>query len=587
MTHAFNSWMLTDEAAKSALYQILLYNSRALLLLACCFVFIRLFKVSASSRHFLISLAIGSIILIPVFSAFIPAVDIIINTHQPVFLEALKGAATATLETGYTRIVPSTHYATSLFLLYIIISILLILKIGLDNLKMLALLKLSRPVHQAYWKNALQQHCQDLGIKRNVTIVHSSLVTSPSTWGAIRPIIFIPNNAIQWPDHLITSTLLHELAHIKRFDWLVQQLAKCICAVYWVNPICWKAFKNLDSNAETACDDIAIVTGLHKTQYANDLLHVAEHVYQHANYNYAALNMATAHKTCQLSDRVLAILNPEARHTPMSKHNAFVIFFAIVCLFLPFASMRANFIERVHISLPAATAELFTIAPEVTPYSLVPENEKNRTSSTLTTVAINELPASVKAAPIKAQDNNTVVESEKPIVITHLQTISTSELIEKFAAEFIAKPIKRSSNQEKPKADPYISTHVKNEDLMAGIAPASRSLEVMEPPTNFFSAPSIPNFPIHEKAVVKNLAIPKYPRRALSRGIEGEVTVEYSLDEFGKVTSAKIVSTGVTKIFNRSALKALKKSTFSPRMLNGRPVVTRGLKEKYIFVLES
>ena len=83
------------------------------------------------------------------------------------------------------------------------------------------------------------------------------------------------------------------------------------------------------------------------------------------------------------------------------------------------------------------------------------------------------------------------------------------------------------------------------------------------------------------------MVIPEYPYRALTRGIEGEVIVEYSLDELGKVIEAEIVSAEPSTIFNRHVLKAIRSSTFNPRKIDGKPVPAEDLVEKYVFVLES
>lgn len=566
-----NNWILDNDAAISALHQILLFNGRALLLLLCCFILLRFFKVSASSRHFLMAMTIASMVLIPLFSKWIPAIDIIIDADQPVLLEALRNNSilTPTMGVGLNHPEASSHYAILFLLAYILVCMVLVLRVVLGNLKMLLLLKLSLPLTQSYWGNALRQHSRALGIKRKITIVHSPLIRSPSTWGALRPIIFIPSNATQWPDHLITSTLLHELAHIKRFDWLVQQLAKCVCAVYWINPFCWRAFQSLSSNAETACDDAAIVAGLHKTRYANDLLHVAEHVQQHISYHYAALNMAAENQAGQLSDRVLTILNPMARHTPMSKRNAFIIFFATICLLLPFASLRANFIERVHIVVPATIIKNGVATERGTlnkPYATTPSN---------ITVALNL--TTKNADPIRAGRPEFII---KPRIVTQLQTISTREIIDKLTKKYLKQSSPNTINRAQTYTKPLVVKSLKIQQ-----SKVKKEQKIIE--THFVTTPNSPEIQIRERAVALHLVVPKYPRRALSRGIEGEVTVEYSLDKFGKVINARIVSIGNSKVFNRTALKAIKNSVFSPSTLNGQPVAAMGLYEKYVFVLES
>ena len=51
----------------------------------------------------------------------------------------------------------------------------------------------------------------------------------------------LPATARQWSDEQLRSVLLHELAHIKRRDTVVQLLAQIACALHWFNPLVWFA----------------------------------------------------------------------------------------------------------------------------------------------------------------------------------------------------------------------------------------------------------------------------------------------------------------------------------------------------------
>lgn len=80
---------------------------------------------------------------------------------------------------------------------------------------------------------------------------------------------------------------------------------------------------------------------------------------------------------------------------------------------------------------------------------------------------------------------------------------------------------------------------------------------------------------------------PKYPQRALSRGIEGSVTVEFTVTEKGIVEDPVVVESDPPGIFDRAALNATLKFKYRPKVVDGQPVRVEGVKNKIVFELED
>ena len=81
---------------------------------------------------------------------------------------------------------------------------------------------------------------------------------------------------------------------------------------------------------------------------------------------------------------------------------------------------------------------------------------------------------------------------------------------------------------------------------------------------------------------------PIYPRRALNRGIEGYVIVEFTVTEHGAVRDARVVErVPDSGLFDAAALAAVEKFKYKPRILDGSAVAVTGVRNKITFRLED
>ena len=80
---------------------------------------------------------------------------------------------------------------------------------------------------------------------------------------------------------------------------------------------------------------------------------------------------------------------------------------------------------------------------------------------------------------------------------------------------------------------------------------------------------------------------PVYPRRALTRGIEGYVILEFTVTRLGTVMNPVVIEAKPTGIFDRAALQAALKFKYKPKVVNGEPVEVRGVRNIIRFELED
>ena len=89
-----------------------------------------------------------------------------------------------------------------------------------------------------------------------------------------------------------------------------------------------------------------------------------------------------------------------------------------------------------------------------------------------------------------------------------------------------------------------------------------------------------PGKPNIDSNVVPSLRIPPtYPKRALRSGIEGVVTVEFTITIDGSVKDAEIIEAVPPNIFDKSVLRAISKWKFNPDMVDGKPVEKRARQD--------
>jgi protein TonB len=80
---------------------------------------------------------------------------------------------------------------------------------------------------------------------------------------------------------------------------------------------------------------------------------------------------------------------------------------------------------------------------------------------------------------------------------------------------------------------------------------------------------------------------PIYPRRAVDRGIEGYVIVEFTVTKTGAVRNPRVVEYEPSTIFNKAALAAALKFKYKPRIVNGEAIEVHGVLNKITFQLED
>lgn len=123
------------------------------------------------------------------------------------------------------------------------------------------------------WRMFVKKLSARMGINKPVQVWMSELVSSPVTIGYLKPVILLPVAAVS---HLssqqVEAVLLHELSHIRRFDYLINLISRAIQSILYFNPFV-KAFSRIiESEREKSCDEMVMQFEYEPHGYASALL---------------------------------------------------------------------------------------------------------------------------------------------------------------------------------------------------------------------------------------------------------------------------------------------------------------------------
>ena len=122
------------------------------------------------------------------------------------------------------------------------------------------------------WQERLSLLCQRLRVSRPVRLCESALVDVPTVVGWLRPVILLPATALTGLSaEQLEALLAHELAHIRRFDYLVNLMQTTIETLFFYHPAVWWVSSQVRQEREHCCDDLAVAVCGNVLTYARAL----------------------------------------------------------------------------------------------------------------------------------------------------------------------------------------------------------------------------------------------------------------------------------------------------------------------------
>ncbi|HEU4688821.1 MAG TPA: M56 family metallopeptidase [Vicinamibacterales bacterium] len=299
---------------------------------------------SAAWRHFLWTSALALSLLMPVAVVYLPAgvqVSLPWEAAEPWLrdqpspaLADIRRDGTETRVAGPRQDGPPAPRESraawpTVMLVWLAGALMVLLRTALAHAGLIRWVRKSRTDLSPAWAATLRRAVIESGIRRPLRVLESDYATSPCTFGVIRPVVLLPAEGTHWPEAQRRFTLLHELAHVRRLDYLTTQVASLACAVHWFNPLIWIAAGQARKLQELACDDSVLNAGSTPSAYAQFLVGLAGGPQRLSPAFPAAVGMV---QRTQLHGRVIAILDASRARLPMGR-------LALAAAFVPLAGV--------------------------------------------------------------------------------------------------------------------------------------------------------------------------------------------------------------------------------------------------------
>ncbi|MCC6395007.1 MAG: TonB family protein [Bryobacterales bacterium] len=479
---------------------------------------------SAAERHLLWTAAAVSLLMLPALERSTPPMVVL---EASIVQPATQAPPVQTVETSRGW----SDYAAPLWAA----GFLAIITWQMAGLLLLASYR-QRRVPAAAAEALLPRLAGILGLRPGVRVYTNSRVSLPMTWGVFHPVILLPESASEWTTDRMRVVLIHELAHVRRFDFLTQLLAGVARAVYWFHPLAWTAVSAMRREREKACDDTVLTLGVEPAGYATHLLDIAA-AGSARPVPASAVPMAQA---SHLETRIRAALNPSvSRQNPRRVRKAAFAFFsalAVAALVVVKIQAQADYGKLYGAVLDASGAAV---------------------------------PKAVVTVALAGGQRKEITRGGEDGAYAFVMLPAGSYTVEVRKPGFAL--LSRKDLQLK-------AGEARQLDLTLEIGRIQETVEVVgkgsTPP------PPLASGSPHRIRVGGNvqatkllyMAKPAYPETLQQQGIEGTVLLEGVISVDGSLLSLRSLNSLVHPELTKAAMDAVKQWRYQPTLLNGKPV---------------
>lgn len=550
-------------------------------------------------------------------------------------------------DTGAVKNIQEKHW---LIIVWVIGSMVIFIWSTLQVYRFHRLLKKESETGSPEIQSAAEEISACLGLKTVPTIHTTQANISPMVWWIGGKVwVVIPAALInQMNEKQLRWILSHELAHVRRMDYMIRWIEWLVCVCFWWNPVTWWARYNLRANEELCCDALVLSSmKLKPYTYGDSLLKALELLSFPIQQPLAIAS--GINNGGLLKRRVKMIVSNDLIKSKLPWLQACIILVALIVLPLGFTNAQGS-----------ATKEK---PPEKTPleesFPKLNEQESINEDNTRPTQG-KDLEGNVAIVPSVISDksvskvmsaNSEALSAGSPQKDIHGQNVGQSETVrtEKPVAsvsstENIAEKGERLENRDAltpslsreisdPDDDSYkevnetkrtVLAEADNQKAMktlqmktvtgASIEMASAAIEdgdVMAKKNSsemLLNSPeisaSLPTMDTNNETDGKTFLVsevdtppkilralqPQYPYRAKKNNYTGRITLQFDVSKEGYAVDARVIESeppDVKELFAEAAFEALEEYRFKPAMKDGKAVDVSGVNLSIVFELTS
>jgi len=365
----------------SSISMVILLAKATLILLVALGITLSMQRASAGARHLVWLVTLAALLLVPALTAWAPipirvlpakvkSESAVAPSPSPLILTNRAGkidkvgVLTAPVTTG-NETVPSSSFGNALarsavlsglsivFLIWAAVLVMIAVSLGFATLAVRRIVNRAQPLDSQDWLAPLWEVSDRLALDEPPRLLRSGDAKMPFACGVFNATIVLPAECDSWSLDRRRAVLLHELAHVRRHDLVGHTLGRLACAIYWFHPLVWTAAKQLRSESERACDDLALACGARATDYAEHLLDIVTSVRRDSTPS-VALAMA---RRKEFEGRMLAILDPELRHSSPSRRQSAALIGSLALISIVVGAAAPSPRIPVHTAPPVTSAQ--------------------------------------------------------------------------------------------------------------------------------------------------------------------------------------------------------------------------------------